>query len=843
MLRLHEWLEDLVRDVRYGLRALRRSPVFALVAIFTLALGIGANTAIFSIVNGVLLRPLAYPRPAQLMYLNAPGTASGLLALSVPEYLELQRFNDSFTEVGAFRTGETNLTAGDRALRVRSAMVDAHLMKALGVEAVQGRLFANAETGIPAPAPVAVISYELWQSAYGGQPIVGESFDVGGQRAQIIGILAPRTDLMDTHTDIWLPLAFLPGELQARGNHNLLLIGRLKEGVTPASARAELQLLNETWAARAHITPGPGHAGHVFLPATEGRKGHYLQMTPLTDQILGRAGQSIWVLQVAVGLVLLIACANVANLLLARAESRQREFAVLTALGAGWGQLVRKALTESVILSLAGSAFGVLVARAGLQLLVRGYPASLPRIGEVALDLEVMLLSFAVAVVCGLLFGLAPMLNLRGDVTLDALKSGARVSSGATRHHVRRGLVMAETALAVIVAVGAGLLLRTVHNLTTVDAGFERSRLMTFSITLPLPSNNIRTALLGVSSAERTRTYQRILEQLRGLPGVRRASAMTSVPLDRPFNGNDTEVASTSANPEASIAIDYPRVMTGFFDTMAIPLVQGRGFEPADAATGGWVTVINETLANSAWKGQNPIGRRLRPAGARGNDWFTVIGVAKDIKQTGVDQKVGPEAYIFVDQFVTDSPTTWVAFSPATMHYVVRTTVPPATLSPMIAKVIRDIDPTVPVARMREMDEVFSDSISRPRLLAQLLAAFAGLALLLAGIGTYGVLAYMVVERRREMGIRLALGATRARVLGQVMTQGLVLAGTGVVVGLVAALGLTRLLTSLLFGVQPTDVMTLAIAIPLIVVIAAIACWVPAWRASRLDPNVVLRAD
>ena len=397
---------------------------------------------------------------------------------------------------------------------------------------------------------------------------------------------------------------------------------------------------------------------------------------------------------------------------------------------------------------------------------------------------------------------------------------------------------MVETALTVIVAVGAGLLLRTVHNLTTVDAGFQREHLVTFSISLPLENNNIRTAILGVPSAERTRTYQRIVERLRVLPGVRAASAMTLLPLDRTVNGSNTEVAGAAA----LIGIDFPRVMSNFFGTMGIPIVQGRGFEPTDAASGGWVTVVNEALANTQWKGQNPIGQRLRPAGGK-DQWFTVIGVAKDVKQANLDREVAPEAYVLVDQFVTDTPTTWVGFSPATMHMVLRTTLPLSTIGPVIRAAIRDIDPTVPVARLREMDDVVAGSIERPRLLAQLLGAFAGLALLLAAIGTYGVLASIVAQRRREVGIRLALGATPRRVLWQVMRQGLVLAGTGVVAGLFAALGLTRLLTTLLFEVQPADPMTLAIAISSIVVIAAVACWFPAWRASRVDPNVALRAE
>ena len=833
------WLEDLVCDVHHGLRALRRTPVFASVAIVTLALGISANTAIFSIVNGVLLRPLAYPRPAQLMYLDTELPALGFsqFPASVAEYLEFQQFNRSFADVGAFRTGEANLMAGDRARRVRSAIVDAHLLNTLGVQAAQGRLFAGGETGVPSPPPVAVISYELWQSAFGAQPIISHGVDVDGRRLQIVGVMARGADLMDNHTEIWLPLGFTGDERRARNNHNLYLVGRLKEGATVASAQNELNALIESWGARTGITPGPGHAGHVFLPLAKGSAGHILQMTPLAHQILGRASRSIWVLQAAVGLVLLIACANVANLLLGRAEARQREFAVMTALGAGRSRLLRKAMTESVILSVAGGALGVLLARAGVEALVRAYPASLPRIGEVAVDPWVTLVSFAVAGVCGLLFGLAPMVRTHTDATAETLTSGPRGSIGTTRHHVRRALVMAETALAVIVVIGAGLLLRTVHNLTAADAGFDRSRLVTFSITLPPASSD----LLG-----RARTYQRLLEQLRAVPGVRMATAMTDLPLDSPLSAYQTEIANKTATLGPSIpSINYyQRVMSGYFETMSIPILLGRGFQTTDAASEGRIAIVNETLANTYWRGLNPIGQRLRPCcGGDANSWFTVIGVAKDVKQGGVDQPAGTEVYLLVDQLATDSPTTWVAFSPTMMHVVVRTTLPLVTLAPTIERVVRDVDPTVPVARLREMDKVFTESIGRPRLLAQLLTLFSAVALLLALIGTYGVLASMVAERRREIGIRIALGAARSSVVALVMKQGLQLTIIGVSVGLAGAFGVNRLIASLLFGVEPTDAATMATVIATISLVAAVACWLPAWHASRLDPNVVLRTD
>ena len=426
---------------------------------------------------------------------------------------------------------------------------------------------------------------------------------------------------------------------------------------------------------------------------------------------------------------------------------------------------------------------------------------------------------------------------VRTDAKAETLKSGPRGSIGTTRHHVRRALVMAETALAVIVVVGAGLLLRTVHNLTAADAGFDRSRLVTFSITLPPASSD----LLG-----RARTYQRLLEQLRAVPGVRMATAMTDLPLDSPLSAYQTEIANNTATLGPSIpSINYyQRVMSGYFETMSIPILLGRGFQTTDAASEGRIAIVNETLANTYWRGLNPIGQRLRPCcGGDANSWFTVIGVAKDVKQGGVDQPAGTEVYLLVDQLATDSPTTWVAFSPTMMHVVVRTTLPLVTLAPTIERVVRDVDPTVPVARLREMDTVFTESIGRPRLLAQLLTLFSAVALLLALIGTYGVLASMVAERRREIGIRIALGAARSSVVALVMKQGLQLTVIGVSVGLAGAFGVNRLIASLLFGVEPTDAATMATVIATITLVAAVACWLPAWHASRLDPNVVLRTD
>jgi predicted permease len=785
------------------------------------------------------------------MYLTTRFPAFGFdqFWVSPPEYFEFRDINQSFARVGAFTTGEVNITAGDRAIRARSAGVDDGLLTALGIPPEQGRLFAKGETDLtgppPAPGappvplpPVVILSHELWQSAFGSRPIVGQTIEVNGLPREVIGIMPPGADVMDNRTEIWTPLGLNPANRQNRGNHYLYLIGRLKDGVTIEQAQTELTALIRNWGERVNVKQ------HIFAPLPDNeadRKsnpgaGHILQMIPVQEQLVGSASRAIWVLQAAVGFVLLIACANLANLLLARAETRNREFAVRTALGAGRGRLLGQFMTEGVLLSIVGGVLGLVLARAGVQAIIRLYPTSLPRTSEVTVDPIVLLFTLGVSILTGVVFGLAPLMHTRAAGLVTALKEGgAKGATGAARHHIRRGLVMAEVALALMLVIGAGLLLRTVANLANVDAGFDRSRLVTFSMALPTadyPRAPLRAAL-----------YQRLLEKLRGMPGVQAATAMSGLPPNRPLDANDTDIDNYTAPPEGPFEnVDYyQNVMTDYFETMGVPIVAGRSFQPSDAASSGMVAVVNETLINTFWRGQNPIGQRLRPCCGDSIPWFTVIGVAKDVKQGGVDKKTGTEFYFFVDQTANVPPP--LATAPGTMNVVLRTTLPPSTLRQTIEGAVREADPSVPIVRLREMNAVFDESIRRPRLLAQLLGGFASLALLLAAIGTYGVLSYMVAERRREIGIRMALGAAQSSVLGEVMKQGLTLTGIGIVVGLAGAFALNRLIASLLFGVRPNDPITVMAVVGTIALVAAVACVLPAWRASRVDPNVVLRQE
>ena len=830
------WLDDLVRDAQHGIRMLRRTPVFTMVALLTLALGIGANTAIFSIVNGVILRPLHYPKPEQLMYLTTELPLLGVTgsALSVHEYLEFRQINQSFAMVGAYKTaggayttGEVNLMAGDRPLRVRSISVDAQLLNTLAVHPAHGRFFNHEETdraGGLAP-PLAILSSELWQTAFGGQPLIGHTLHVDGRPHEIVGIMPPGIDVMDNRTAIWLPLGLPAAIRENRNFHILHVIARLKDGVTAQAAHSELNAFLENWGGRT------GSSGHVPTAHPSRAADHTVRMQPLQDAIVGDARHSIWILQIAVAFVLLIACANLANLLLARAESRRREFAVRAALGASRTRLLRQMMTEGVMLSAAGGMLGLGLARVAVQALIRAYPASVPRMSEIAIDAPVLLFALAVSMATGLLFGVAPVAQRRMSDPVTAFKEGGDRGASAGRHQVRRTLVAAEVALAVMLVIGAGLLIRTVHNLTSVDAGFDRSRLLTFSMTLAEPYD----------PDTRARAYQRLLDKLRVIPGVHSAAVMSGLPPNRSPEAIPTRIENHTASDGSPVEIiDYYQfVMGDYFETMGVPIIAGRSFQPSDAASPGRVVIINETLANRIWKGRNPIGQRMRPnlsaaIGVGDNSWHTVIGVAKDVKQGGVEKETGTEVYVSLDQLAMAAPT---------MNVVLRTTLPPAGLSRTLQGAVQDLDPAVPIVRLREMDAVFAESIRRPRLLAQLLGAFAGLALLLAAVGTYGVLSYMVTERRREIGVRMALGASRSSVIGLVMKQGLYATVIGVIVGVTGAFSANRMMASLLFGVQPTDTATMAGVIATISIVAAVACWLPGWRASRLDPNVVLRAD
>ncbi|MGQ0733860.1 MAG: ABC transporter permease [Acidobacteriota bacterium] len=821
--------DHLRQDLRSAARNLVRAPGFAVVTILTLGLGIGANTAIFSIVNAAILRPLPYPRADQLMFVTSrfPNMGFDQFWVSPPEYFELTEINDMFAVVGAFTTSEVNLAALDRPRRVRSGAVNGELLETLAVPAARGRWFTRAETRANGPR-LAILSHEIWQSAFAGrEDIVGQMVDVDGVRREVVGVMPAGFDVMDNRVEVWLPLQLDPTNRRNRGSHYLYLIGRLKDDRSEERAQAELATLVKTWGERVGVKQ------HVFSD-----DGHALQMEPVQEEIVGSARRAIWVLQGAVAFVLLIACANLANLLLARAESRRREFGVRTALGAGRGRLLAQFVTEGTLLSLLGAGVGLVLAGAGVSALVTAFPDSLPRSVEITLDRSVLGFTLLVAVATGLVFGLAPLGHLSATSLTRSLKEGGARGATGGRFAVRRSLVIAEVALAVVLVAGAGLMVRTVMNLLDVDAGFDRSRLVTFALDVP-------SATYAQPSQIRD-FYSRLLTSLSSVPGVQRVAAMSGLPPQRRVDANDTDIDGYTAPPEGPFEnVDYYNYVTaGYFDTMGIPIVEGRAFEEADGRPFNAsdpdvapAVIINETMARTFWPDRSAIGRRVRPSFGSDTPWLTIIGVAKDVKQGGLDQKTGTELYFLNDVLAS------LNFYPANLHLIVRSTLPLETLAPSLESTVREADGTLPIIKLRPMDAVFSEALSRPRLLANLLGGFAGLALVLAALGTYGVLSFMVSERRREIGIRMALGAERATVLRSVLRQGLGLAAAGLIAGLAGAAGLTRLMESLLYEVRPTDAATLAAVALAILLTAAVAAFVPARRATRVDPVVVLRDE
>jgi predicted permease len=809
-------------DLLYAFRNLRKSPGYAIVTVLTLALGIGANTAIFSVVNGVILKPLPYPAPERLVFITSqfPSLGFDQFWVSAPEFVEFAESNKSFQQVGGYRSGAVNLGTQDQPRRVNSAVVTSELMPALGVSPIRGRQFTREDT-LPGAEDVAILSSELWRSAFGGdESVIGRTLPIDGATTRIVGIMPPGYDVHDQQIQVWLPLTLDPANPGNRGGHFLYLVGRLRDGVSLSQALADAETMMAKWPQR---TPG----GHV-----PNQKTHRLRFDGLKEDLVGGLRRALWVLQGAVGFVLLIACANLANLMLARAESRQREFAIRSALGAGRWRLLRQFLTEGIVLALAGGVVGAALAFGGLRAILAANPDSLPRSTEITLDPVVLLFTVVVSLVTGVLFGLAPLLHLREQVVNSSLKeAGQRSTAGAARTWVRRGLVMAEVALAVVLVFGAGLLLRSFWNLMTVDAGFNRSRLVTFG--LVLPSSTYRESQNVVDF------FARLQTQLSALPGIQGAAMMQGLPPQRVVNANDTDFENYTAPPEGPFEnVDYYQtVSSAYLSTMGIPLVEGRDFALSDG-TGAPVALVNETLAKTFFPGRSAIGRRLKPGFNQQIPWFTIVGVVRDVKQGGVDKKTGTEIYFLVDQ----GPKA-VNFAPRNMNIVVRSSLPFDTLAADVRRVVTAMDPTLPLVKMRTMEDVFAETISRPRFLAQLLGIFAGLALALAAIGTYGILSYSVSERRKEIGIHMAMGASRRRVLGMILGQGMRLAVVGLVLGVCASFLLTRLLQTQLFNVKPSDPLTIAGVVAFIGLVALLACYLPASRATRVDPMVVLRNE
>jgi len=586
-------MDRLIADVRYALRKLASSPGFAALTVLTLALGIGANTAIFSVLNGVLLRPLPYPQPERLMFITSqfPSLGFDQFWVSAPEFLEFRDWNGSFESVGAYNVSAANLGV-EQPVRPVTALVTSELMPTLGVRPRLGRWFTREDT-LPNAEDVGILSFDLWQRSFNADPgVLGRLVKVNGTTTRIVGVMPPAYDVHDQKVELWLPLTLDPQSPGPRGRHFLYLIGRLKPGVTLAQARADLGQLLAGWEQRSRASHNPN------------TQGHRLRIDDLKEDVVGTVGTALWVLQAAVACVLLIACANLANLLLARADARHREFAVRSALGAGRGRLLRQFLTEGLAIAVLGGVLGIAVASLGLRVLFAAYPEGIPRSAEVSLDWRVLLFTVVIVILTGLIFGLAPLLHLREARLGGALKeSGTRSSAGSVRTRTRSALVMGEVALAVVLVVGAGLLLRSFWNLMQVDAGFDRTRLTTFGLVLPdptFPGPRAKVAAFG-----------RLLERIEQIPGVQNTAAMSGLPPSRSVNANDTDFEGLTPQPGGPIHnVDYYNFVSArYVDTMKIPVLTGRGFQEADA-TGGPVALVNEALAGKFYPGIDPVGSR-----------------------------------------------------------------------------------------------------------------------------------------------------------------------------------------------------------------------------------------
>jgi putative ABC transport system permease protein len=807
------------QDVRFGARALVRNPGFALIAVITLALGIGATAAIFSIVNAVLLRPLPWQDPDRAVMIWSRWTAFDKTWVAEGEVVDYRKRARTLQEVAAWGDAQVNLTGSGEPERVAAAFVSANIFSTLGVSPLVGRTF-TAREDVPKGPDVVVLGYALWARRHASDhAILGRAVAINGRPYTVVGVMPPDfvlpTDFQNPQpSQLWMPLQIDPASTD-HGSHGLYAAARLAPGASVRQASEELHGI-----ARAMTSEG-------FYPP---QMQFDTVVLSLADEVLGPVRRAILLLFGAVGFLLLIACANVANLLLARAEARQREIAVRTALGAGALRLVRQLLTESLVLTACSASAGLAIAYGIVRFVAWWNPASIPRVAAVSVDGRVLLFTAAVALLTSVIFSLAPALRaVRLDLT-DALKDGSQnASTGAGRQRFRNSLVIGEMALAVVLLVGAGLMLRSLAALQRVELGFDPSNVLTMRVALPQPGYPSPEHVVGF--------YQRLLERVRALPGVRAAGAVRSLPLGSTIGDWGLVVDGHVPPPGTGAKGDWQIVTEGYFEAMGERIVRGRAITAADTANTMLVAVINEELARRYLAGRDPIGGRMKIGGIA-RPWVTIVGVTADVRHNGITEVIKEKFYVPHAQWhkSTGNPM-------RSMTLVVKSIGDPQSLAGAIRSEIRALDAALPVADVRTMAEVVGATLSAPRFAGMLLGAFALLALLLSAIGIYGVLSYLVSRRMREIGIRLAIGARRAQVLGMVLRSALGLALAGIVIGLVVAAWAARLMTGLLHDVRPGDPATFAAVGAALVIVALLASLVPALRAARIDPAIALRTE
>jgi predicted permease len=828
--------DEMFQDLRYGARMLMKNPGFTLIAVFTLSLGIGANTAIFSVLYGVLLKPLPYPNPDPIVRVWQSTPASGFahLGMSEAQLVRLNAGNESFGEIGGYAFRRITLSDQAESQRLAVGRITSGVFGALGVQPAFGRAFSK-EDELPGAERVAILSDNLWQHQFGAKKsILGQTIRLDDNPVTVIGVMPadfrlPEDLSIPQGAQLWLPVRIDPSNLNW-GSYYLSPVARLKPGVQPEQALTEVSAI---FAQLRQQHP----QGALNDPA------YSIRVLPLHDDLVGNVRTALLVLVGAVAVVLLIACANVSSLLLARAAGRRKEIAVRVALGAARGRIVRQLLTESMLISLMGGATGVMLAGLGVKLISTTTLISVPRLGEITLNLTVLLFTLGVCLASAILFGLAPAAQVsRLDLNRSLREEGHGLVGNARGNRVHRVLVVSEIALAVVLVIAAGLLLRSFDRLLRIDPGFDVKNLLTVAVSLP--SSRYR------ENTQVTAFYNQVLERVRGLPGVMSAAATTGVPLT---DASDDTVFQIEGRPDTGVIdlvtppdrnafghIYYWHVTPNYFETMGIPLRHGRTLQDSDGANSPPVVVINETMAGSFWPNETPLGKRIRlsiSASQRG-PWAEIIGIVRDVPLRQLNEEAQPEAYLTTPQGpLIDGVTA------RGMTLTARTSGDPLALAEEVRREVRGLDSAAPISFVGTVEQALGQTVAQPRFNLILLGLFAVVALLLAAVGIYGILANAVRQRTHEIGIRLALGARPSTVFRLIVGQGMGLATIGVGLGLGGALVITRYLESLLYEVKPVDPLTFGGVAGLLLSVALLACYLPARRATRVDPLDALRQE
>jgi len=803
-------MQTVWQDLRYGARMLFKKPGFTLIAILTLALGIGANTVIFSVVNTVLLRPLPYEDSERLvvLYETNPQQGRDQLIVSYSNLADWRAQSHSFEQLVGYLSGGMVLTGKDEPARLQVAAVSADLFTMLRVKPLRGRVFLPEEDKIGG-APVVVVSHGLWQARFGGdEGLIGRQITLDGKSKTVIGVMPQNFALPPgDQTEVWLALGALADGMQNRGVHTLTAIGRLKPDVTIRQAQTELATIANR-IQQQYPAADPGHGVNVI-------SGY--------ESLTKDARPALLTLLVAVSFLLLIACANVANLLLARAETRQKEIAIRTALGATRGRIVRQLLTESLLLAVAGGAIGLMLTAWGVDALAGVLPDDLPRAKEIGVDRVVFAFTGALSVLTGLIFGIIPALTRAKTSLNETLKEGGRTSAAFGRGRIRGALIVSEVALSLALLVGAGLLIKSFWRLTQVDPGFQSDHLLTMNVALISDKYEERGQVISF--------FGELPARLGALPGVKAVSAVSVLPISGGDGNGNLTIEGRDFPPAQTPAASYRRILPNYFSVMGVPLKQGREFNERDTGAEK-VVIINEGMARRFWPDGDAVGKRIKVGPPQNEPWLTIVGVAGDVKNIGL------EASPLLATYEPHAQRPWSA-----MNLAIRTETDSMSLSAAVRGELRAMEKDLLIRNLSTMDERIRLSVAPRRFNMALIAVFAALALLLAAAGVYGVMSYTVTQRVREIGVRMALGAQVDDVLKLVIGQGMKPVLCGAAVGLLAAFILTRWMEGLLFGVPPTDLWTYGVVAALLMLVALFACWLPARRATKVDPMVALRVE